>query len=169
MSITTTTLATLLRDGDRIDLHGEDGDAILDAARRVLSERHKPGTKLERPEEAGMLAQMLIGSSKREEFLVIFLTTRHHLIASEIMAIGTIDSASVHPREIARRALELNAAACLLAHNHPSGELKASGADRVLTETIKQALRLIDVRVLDHLIVGPAGERAFSFAQEGLL
>jgi DNA repair protein RadC len=164
---TTTNLVSCLRDGDRIDHLGAEGDAILEAARRVLAERHKPGTKLESPHAAGMLVQMLIGASPREEFLVVFLDTRLSVIATEIVATGTIDGARVYPREIVRRCIELNAAACLFGHNHPSNVLEPSSADRLLTQRLKDALRLIDVRVLDHLIVGPSGAPAVSMADRG--
>lgn len=104
---------------------------------------------------------------KHEVFICLFCDTQHRLIANEVMFRGTIDGASVYPREIVRRAIELNAAAVILSHNHPSGSLSPSQADKLITRRLIDSLSLIDVRVLDHLIVG-AGD-AFSFAQHKLM
>ena len=100
-------------------------------------------------------------------FACLFLDNRHRLIRFEELFRGTIDGASVHPREVVRQALAHNAAALILAHNHPSGVAEPSGADRQITRRLVDALALVDVRVLDHLVVG-RGE-AFSFAEQGLL
>jgi DNA repair protein RadC len=97
----------------------------------------------------------------------MFLDTRHRMIACEEMFRGTLDGAEVHPREVAKRALGLNAAAVILAHNHPSGNPDPSAADRAVTARLKQALSLVEVRLLDHFIVGD-GE-ATSMAQKGLM
>jgi DNA repair protein RadC len=103
----------------------------------------------------------------REVFGCLFLDSRHHLIAYEALFMGTVDRASVHPREILRRALELNAAALILAHNHPSGVAEPSSSDVVLTRDVADLLARVDVRVLDHLVVGRGSE--VSFAERGLL
>jgi DNA repair protein RadC len=101
-----------------------------------------------------------------EVFACLFLDTRHRVIAFEELFRGTIDGASVHPRELVRRALEHNAAAVILAHNHPSGVAEPSAADRQITTRLKDALALVDVRVLDHCVVG---DEIVSFAERGLL
>lgn len=103
----------------------------------------------------------------REVFGCLFLDSRHRLIGYEVLFMGTVDRASVHPREILRRSLELNAAALILAHNHPSGVAEPSASDVVLTRDVAELLARVDVRVLDHLVVGRASE--VSFAERGLL
>ena len=109
--------------------------------------------------------QLKIGTSDREIFAVVFLNSQHRVIKYEEMFIGTIDAASVYPREIVRRALSLNAAAIIVAHNHPSGKLEASmDADRI-TDKIYQATKLVDIKLLDHVIVGMAG--SMSYAETG--
>jgi len=102
-----------------------------------------------------------------EVFTCLFLDNRHGLIAAEDLFHGTIDGTSVHPREIVRCCLELNAAAVILAHNHPSGNSAPSQADQRITDRVKEALALADVRVLDHFVIG--GGDAYSFAEHGLL
>jgi DNA repair protein RadC len=104
---------------------------------------------------------------EREAFGCLFLDNRHRLIAVEEMFLGTIDGASVHPREVVKRALKLNAAAVILAHNHPSGVAEPSQADELITVRIRDALALVDIRVLDHVVVG-AGQ-VVSFAERGLI
>ena len=103
----------------------------------------------------------------QEVFTVLFLDNRHKLIKAEEMFYGTIDGASVHPREVLRRALELRSAAVIFAHNHPSGEATPSQADFRITQKLKDALAMIDVRVLDHFIVGNG--QPYSFAEHGTL
>ena len=104
---------------------------------------------------------------EREEFRVLYLNNQNQLIAGETLFTGTINRTEVHPREVIKRALYHNAAAVVLAHNHPSGEVTPSKADRLITERLVQALGLVDIRVPDHLIVG--GSQVFSFAEHGLL
>jgi DNA repair protein RadC len=103
----------------------------------------------------------------QEVFAVLFLDGQHRLLKLEEMFRGTLTQTSVYPREIVRRALELNAGAVILAHNHPSGVAEPSRADETLTQTLKSALQLVDVRVLDHLVVGQG--TVISFAERGLL
>ena len=105
--------------------------------------------------------------SRPRSLTCLFLDNRHGMIAAEGLFHGTIDGASVHPREIVRRCLELNAAAIIVAHNHPSGNPAPSQADQRITEKVKEALALVDVRVLDHFVIG--GGDAYSFAEHGLL
>jgi DNA repair protein RadC len=102
-----------------------------------------------------------------ETFCLIYLDNRHRLIACEDLFRGTIDGASVHPREVVKEALRHNAAAVILAHNHPSGVAEPSHADELITRRLREALQLVDIRVLDHLIV--AGGETVSFAERGLI
>jgi len=104
---------------------------------------------------------------EREVFMVLYLDTQHRLIASEATSLGTINATSVYPREIIKSALGHNAAAVVFAHNHPSGSAEPSGADRSVTERLMEALSLVDVRVLDHVVIGH-GE-SISFAERGWL
>ncbi len=104
---------------------------------------------------------------EHEVFAVLFMDTQHRLIEYREMFHGTIDSAEVHPREVVKEALRLNAAALVISHNHPSGNPEPSAADRVLTKRLREALSMVDVRVLDHIIVG--GTKTTSFAERGLI
>lgn len=120
--------------------------------------------------EVGTVRDYLItqySEYKHEVFICLFCDTQHRLITDEVMFRGTIDGASVYPREVVRRAIELNAAAVIFSHNHPSGSLSPSLADKHITSRLIASLSLIDVKVLDHLIVG-AGD-AFSFAEHQLM
>jgi DNA repair protein RadC len=110
---------------------------------------------------------MKLGALPHEVFAVMFLDSQQRLISCEEMFRGTLSQTSVYPREVVKRALALNAASVILAHNHPSGVLEPSRADELLTQTLKSSLALVDVRVLDHFVVGAAG--ALSFAERGLL
>jgi DNA repair protein RadC len=121
------------------------------------------------PEASKELVFLKLGGKPDEHFAVAFLTNRHQLISFELLFRGTIDGASVHPRAVVRRALELNAAAVIFAHNHPSGDPNPSEADQRITQRLKDSLALVDVRVLDHLIVGSRLEETVSFAERGLL
>lgn len=104
---------------------------------------------------------------EREEFMVLYLNQQNQLIAHETLFTGSINSTEVHPREVVKRALYFNAAAVILAHNHPSGDTTPSQADKTITQRLVQALQLVDIRVPDHLIVG--GTQILSFAEHGLL
>ena len=106
------------------------------------------------------------GKQEREHFALMLLDSQHRVLECSVIFSGTIDGASIYPREIVKAALYANAAAVILAHNHPSGQSEPSTADKRITERIKSALALLDIRVLDHIIVG---ENCYSFAQEGLL
>ena len=111
--------------------------------------------------------QLQLAPLEREAFICLFLDTRHRVLAYDVMAIGTIDSATVHPREIVKAVLQKNAAAVIFAHNHPSGITEPSSADCALTRRLTDALKLIDVRVLDHFVVSAEG--IVSFSEQGLL
>lgn len=119
------------------------------------------------PDAVKQYLALAIGGCAQEQFGVMYLNGQHHLIAFEVMFVGTLTQTSVYPREIASAALRHHAHAVVLAHNHPSGNLTPSAADDALTQCLKDALRLIDVRVLDHVIV--SGSRAVSMAVSGLL
>lgn len=121
------------------------------------------------PSAARELVKHRLAGKEREVFVVYYLNNQHNLIEARDEFMGTIDGASVHPREVAKSALSLNAAAVVLAHNHPSGIAEPSQADRRITERLKSTLQLLDVRVLDHLILGNGTGDVFSFAESGLM
>lgn len=109
----------------------------------------------------------LLSHQERECFVLILLDTRHRVLVSEILFVGTIDGANVYPREVVKCALRHNAAAAVIAHNHPSAVAEPSAADEYVTRRLKDALALVDIRLLDHFVV--AGASAYSFAEAGLL
>lgn len=139
--------------------------AILEMARRALREELQRGDALSSPLAVRQYLQLLLGGREHEVFVALFLDSQHRVIATEELFRGTLNQASVYPREVVKRALAHNAAAVIFAHNHPSGIAEPSTADRVLTDTLKQALALVEVRVLDHFIV--ATGQALSFAERG--
>lgn len=141
--------------------------ATTEMARRHLAETLKRGTALSSPAATRQYLSARLRDHPCEVFACLFLDTRHRVIAFEELFRGTIDGASVHPREVVRRALAHNAAALILAHNHPSGVAEPSQADRHITQRLTDALALVDVRVLDHMVVGD-GEPV-SFAERGWL
>ena len=141
------------------------GDAILEAARSVVDQRMQRGASFVDPKASGEFFQAKLAGLEREVFAVAMLDTRHRLIEYAELFQGTIDGAEVHPREVVRRALRCNAAAVIVAHNHPSGSPEPSAADRAVTARLKQALALVDLRLLDHFIV--AGSKATSMAAAG--
>ena len=108
-----------------------------------------------------------LGHAKQEIFWALFLNAQHQVIASEALAKGTLDSASIYPREVLKTCLRHHAAAVIFAHNHPSGSLIASEADKAITRRLQNALELVDIRVLDHIII--AGNQSISMAEMGLL
>lgn len=139
--------------------------AILE--RRLSSRRDGGGYQFERPEEAMVYCRLKFAAAERELFSVLLLDTRHRLIACESLFFGSIDSATVHPREVVKLALNRNAAAVVLVHNHPSGVSEPSRADAAITRRLVDALALVDVRVLDHLVIGERD--ATSMAALGML
>ena len=149
------------------DLNDGEIDSLLDLALKVLAHRNRRGEPLTSPEASRAYLRLKIGERKFEVFACVFVDNRHRIIAFEELFQGTIDGASVHPRVVVQKALENNAAAVILAHNHPSGVAEPSMADQRITERVKSALALIDVRVLDHFIV--TAEDSLSFAEKGLL
>ena len=150
-----------------IDTEAREDYAIrraLDILRRRLRE---PGETVTSPQASAKFLQLQLGEREQEVFGVLFLDTRHRIIAFEELFYGTIDGATVHPREIVKRGLQLNAAACILVHNHPSGVAEPSQADVVITKRLKDSLALIDIRVLDHIVV--TADETVSLAQRGEL
>ncbi len=141
--------------------------AVLELARRALACQLKEKTMLGSPQAMRDYLQLQLGSREHEIFAVLFLDVNHRLIVLEEMFRGTLTQTSVYPREVVIRALALNAASVVLAHNHPSGQAQASRADKAITQTLKAALGLVDVRVLDHFIVTQT--QAVSMAELGLM
>ena len=142
-------------------------DEVLCHARRLLANRVRRGATMSSPEAVKDHLRLELGALEHEVFCVLFLDAQHRIIALKQMFRGTVSQTSVYPREVVKEALSLNAAAVVLAHNHPSGVAEPSRADEFLTQTLKTALALVDVRVLDHFVVASA--HVVSFAERGLL
>jgi DNA repair protein RadC len=140
---------------------------ILAAAESILRLRVERLGALASPAEARSFLRMRLGHLMAEQFHVIWLDNRHQILAVDHMFSGTLDGASVHPREVVRAALKHNAAACIVAHNHPSGVCEPSNADRDITQELKKALAVVEVRLLDHIVVG--GTTTTSMVERGLL
>lgn len=141
--------------------------SVVQLALKILRARHRRGRLLSSPQETRDYLQLLFDGYRNEVFGAIFLDNRHRVLGFEELFFGTIDGASVHPRVVVQRALDLNAAAVIFAHNHPSGVAEPSRSDEALTRRLREALGLVDIRVLDHLVVGSEG--IVSFAERGLL
>ncbi|MGZ8251084.1 MAG: RadC family protein [Methylophilaceae bacterium] len=141
--------------------------AIFEMSRRALAEEMQVRDVLSSPKQVRDYLCLKLGALTREVFMVLFLDAQNRVLAQEAMFEGTLTQTSVYPREVVKRALHHNAASVIFAHNHPSGVAQQSRADEMLTTALKQALALVDVRVLDHFIV--AGNNTLSFAERGLL
>jgi DNA repair protein RadC len=141
--------------------------AVLELARRALGEQLKEREVFSSPGAVKQYLQLHLAAKAHEVFAVLFLDAQNRLIAMDELFRGTLTQTSVYPREVVLRALRHEAASVVLAHNHPSGTVQPSRADEALTQTLKAALALVDVRVLDHVIVAPGG--ALSMAEKGLL
>lgn len=142
-------------------------NAIIEDALRILSDRIKrPDTYITGPKDMKAYLRLKLSEVEHEVFSVVFLDTRHGVIRYEEVFRGTIDGASVYPREVVKAALACNASAVIFAHNHPSGISEPSNADEAITRKLKDALALVGVRVLDHSIVG---EDITSMAERGML
>ncbi|EGR0264271.1 JAB domain-containing protein [Vibrio cholerae] len=139
--------------------------AVLEMTQRYLAETLKRGDALTSPQQTKLYLSSVLRDRQREAFYILFLDNQHRVIRDEILFEGTIDAASVYPREVVKRALHHNAAAVILAHNHPSGVAEPSQADRRITDRLRDALGLVEIRVLDHFVVGD-GE-VVSFAERG--
>jgi DNA repair protein RadC len=141
--------------------------AVLELARRSLGQQMAERPVLDNVILVKDYLRLQLGGRGHEVFSVLFLDAQHRLIQMDEMFRGSLTQASVYPREVLKRALQLHAAAVILAHNHPSGSAQPSRSDEVLTQTLKSALAMIDVRVLDHLVVGDT--EVVSFVERGLL
>lgn len=140
---------------------------LLQIAKRLARRRLARGRKLTQPTLAFEYLQTLLQDYEHEVFCAVFLDSQHRVIRFEELFRGTIDSASVYPREVVKQALAYNAAAVILVHNHPSGDPEPSDADRRITQRLKEALGLIEVRMIDHIVVGSEG--CESLAERGWL
>ncbi len=171
--MTTTESPVLKTTKDRFDgfslseLNDVEKRSLMAMALTMLAEQHRPGNALGSPEETRRYLRIRLAEHKNEVFGCLFLDNRNRIIEVAELFQGTIDGASVHPRVVVQKALEFNAAAILFFHNHPSGVAEPSHADEAITRRLKEALALVDVRVLDHFVV-TAGE-SVSFAERGLL
>lgn len=141
--------------------------AVLEMSRRHLMASLQRGELMESPQAVRDYLIVQMRHHQQEVFACLFLDNKHRVIRFEPMFYGTIDAASVYPREVVKRALSLNAAAVILSHNHPSGVAEPSVADKQITKRLVEALQLVDIRVLDHMIVGDPD--VISFAEQGLL
>jgi DNA repair protein RadC len=159
------------RAGERPGTYVVDGpvtdEDILTMARQLSRARLSRGKVIGSPAKAMTYLQSLLHDYDHEVFAALFLDNKHRLIAFEELFRGTIDGASVYPREVVKRSLELSAVAVMFVHNHPSGDPEPSLADRRITERLQAALGLMDIRVLDHIVVGTDG--CVSMAQRGML
>lgn len=141
--------------------------AVLELSRRAMYEDLQAGIALSSPQAVKQYLQLLLGRKPYESFAVLFLDVKNRLISCDELFRGTLTQTSVYPREIVKAALAHNAASIILAHNHPSGAPDPSPADKTLTQMLKQAMALVDVRVLDHLIV--TAREVYSFAEHGFM
>lgn len=141
--------------------------AIFEMSRRALGEQMRNRDVLNSPQQVRDYLCLRLGNLSREVFMVLFLDAQNRVLAQEELFSGTLTQTSVYPREVVVRALHHNAASVIFAHNHPSGVAEQSRADELLTTALKQALALVDIRVLDHFVV--AGNTTLSFAERGLL
>ena len=142
-------------------------EEILDAAREILAAQVRRGRPLTSPRHTREYLRLHLAPLGHEVFAILFLDNRHRVIEFAPLFRGTVDGASVHPREVVKEALARNATAVILAHNHPSGIAEPSQADELITSRVKDALALVDIRVLDHFVV--TGDAIVSFAERGLL
>ena len=141
--------------------------ASLEMARRQALEAISSADVLSSPQQTRRFLQHHLGAQQREIFSCLFLDSQHRLIRCDDMFLGTLDGAAVYPREVVSRALQYSSVAVIFAHNHPSGVAEPSAADKRITQRLQEALNLLDIRVLDHIIVGRGHE--YSFAEAGLL
>jgi DNA repair protein RadC len=155
-----------VRDGDQF--REATAEAVLHRANALMAQRFRPGAPvLTTPNRTREFLCLKLGALEHEVFAALFLDNRHRLIEYVELFRGTIDGASVHPREVVKEGLSRNAAAVIFAHCHPSGQTSPSHADELITRRLKEALALLDIRVLDHIIV--AANQMVSMAEMGLL
>lgn len=146
--------------------HETSDRAILAAAEDILRVKLQRQGSIGNPMDAADFLRVRLGTLPHEEFHVMWLDNRHRILDCQRLFTGTVDGASVYPREVVRAALGINASAVIFAHNHPSGVAEPSAADRAITRELRDALNLVGVRVLDHLVIGA---ECVSMAQRGLL
>ena len=146
------------------DYREDQEDRLIRQALVLVRRRFERAEAMQSPRDAANYVQLWLGPREQEVFACLFLDGRHRIIASEVLFHGTVDSAAIYPREVVRRALDHNAAALICAHNHPSGSAEPSRADEMITRRLQEALGLVDVRLLDHLVVG---ETVTSLAEKG--
>jgi len=149
------------------ELNDEEKQSVMILAMKVLAVKHRAGRALSSPEETRNFLRLRLADYRNEVFGSLFLDNRHRIIAVRELFQGTIDGASIYPRVVVQQALEANAAAMVFFHNHPSGVAEPSHADEAITRRLKDALALVDVRVLDHFVV--SGGESVSFAECGLI
>ncbi len=149
------------------NLNEVEKQSVIALAMKVLAIKHRAGRSLTKPDETRSFLRLRLADCRNEVFGCLFLDNRNRIITVRELFQGTIDGASVYPRVVVQQAMELNAAAIVFFHNHPSGVAEPSNADEAITRRLKAALALVDVRVLDHFVVA-AGE-SVSFAERGLL
>jgi DNA repair protein RadC len=142
-------------------------DDVIAAALQILEKRARTDSALSSPAAVRDFLRLHLHGLEREIFTALFLDAQHRVAAVEDLFAGTLTQTSVYPREVVKAALSHNAAAVIFAHNHPSGVAEPSHADEILTRSLKQALALVDIQVLDHFVI--AGSRSLSFAERGLL
>jgi len=140
---------------------------IMDMAVKLVEQRFQRGNSLASPNETRSFLKVKMHEFEHEVFGAIFLDSQHTILGFDLMFRGTIDSAAIYPREVVKQALQYNAAAVIFVHNHPSGSPEPSEADKRITRRLVDALTVIDIRVLDHFVVG--GAEIVSFAENGLL
>jgi DNA repair protein RadC len=150
----------------RYKLTGETEKDVLAAAEGILKGKLERQGSIDNPIDATDFLRMRLGALLHEEFHVLWLDNRHRILDCQKLFTGTIDGASIYPREVVRAALSINASAAILAHNHPSGVAEPSAADRAITNELRNALRLVGVRILDHIVVGA---ECVSMADRGLM
>jgi len=165
--IPTSEAPLIVRDGGRRRYRPATAEQIPAVARQVIDRKMQRGTSLESPADVRSYLGVMLAGYDYKVFSLLLLDTRHRLIEYVELSRGTIDGASVRPREVVRETLRVNAAAAIFTHNHPSGNPEPSHADELITLRLKDALVLIGVRTLDHIIV--AGDKTTSFAERGLL
>lgn len=139
--------------------------AVVEMARRALAEKIRERPLIDSPGAVEDYLRLLIGTRPYEVFMCLYMDARHRLIRSEESSRGSLTRIAVYPREIVRRALTLNAASLIVAHNHPSGAVSPSASDRRVTRVLRDALALVDVQLIDHLVIGAC--ETFSFARAG--
>ena len=149
------------------DLNEAEKQSAVTLAMKVLAIKHRAGRTLSNPQVTRNYLRLRLADYQNEVFGSVFLDSRHRILALRELFQGTIDGASVHPRVVVQQALEVNAAAMVFFHNHPSGVAEPSRADEMLTRRLSEALALVDVRVLDHFVV--SGGESVSFAERGLI